>query len=164
MNTGATPVLNTAATQTFEMPQGWTVRKVATALAREWLAPLRPDVVVKSAKWIVQPVVAEPADGLPLWEEGISTADYEQRMERSDLSWSVQARAGRNKSLLLARLNINPNRPMTFDLVCPRDAVPETLIDPAKLAPFLAAHGGAGVEGLFAGLLLDHGFRIVSPH
>lgn len=164
MNTGATLVLNLGATQTFELPQGWTLRKVAASLAREWLAPFRPQVVVKSARWAVQPIVEKPANGQPLWEVGISTAEYEHRLERPDLNWSVQARlqarAGQPRGMVLARLIMNPSRPMTFDMACSQDELPATLIDPDKLAAFLEAHGIAGAEGLFASLLIQNGFHV----
>lgn len=160
LNTDATPFMNIGATQTFELPEGWTLRRVATALAREWLAPFRPTVVAKSARWIVQPVVEEPADGQPLWEEGISTAEYEHRLERPDLTWSIRAKSGRLQSVVLARLTLNQNRPMAFDMVCAQDALPETLIDPDQLATFLEAHGLSRTESLLVGLLTDHGFRV----
>lgn len=162
MNTGATLVANLGAAQTFEMPQGWTHRKVATALAREWLEPFRPAVVAKSARWIVQPVMELPAGGNPLWEPGISTEEYERRLERPDLTWAVRAKAGRPKGMILARLVLNPERPNAFDMACSQDPLPETLIDHDKMADFLEAHGSEGIEGLFTGLLLDHGFRVVS--
>jgi hypothetical protein len=154
--------MNMGATQTFELPRSWTLRQVATALAREWLSPFRPAVVVKSALWIVQPVVEEPA-GQTLWEAGISTEEYERRMERPDLTWTIRAKAGRLKGMLLARLTPNPNRPMTFDMVCYQDALPETLIDSEKMVGFLEGRCLAGTAGLFAGLLIDNGFRVVSP-
>lgn len=153
-------------TKTFEMPTGWTLRQVATVLAREWLTPLRTAVPPKSARWIVQPSVEEPANSQPLWEEGIATAEYERRLERLDLAWSVKAKTGRLRgtSLTLARLTIHPDRPLTFDMVCSQDALPDTLCDPDKLAAFREAHGFAGAEGLFAALLIDHGFRVASSH
>lgn|GEM_PF-1322881 len=162
MNTGATLVVNLGAAQTFEMPQGWTHRKVAAALAREWLEPFRPKVVSKSSRWIVQSVMEPPADGKPLWEPGISTEEYERRLERPDLTWAVRAKAGRPKGVILARLVLNPEWPNAFDMACSQDPMPETLVDPLKLAEFLETHGREGIEGLFTGLLLDHGFRMVS--
>jgi len=152
------------AAQTFELSEGWTLRKVATALVREWLVPFRPAVVLKSARWVVQPVVEEPANGRPLWEEGISTEEYERRLESPDLAWSVRAKTGRLRGLILARLTLNQNRPMTFDMACTQEALPETLIDPAKLAAFLKPHGLAGAEGLFAGLLIDNGLPVASSN
>lgn len=157
MNTAIPVGMTIGPKQTFELPEGWTLRKVVTALAREWLTPLRPEVVPKSVRWVVQPIVEEPADGQPLWEEGISTAEYEHRMERPDLVWSVQARSGRSRGIILARMTMHSNRPMAFDMVCSQDALPETLVAPDKLAAFLEEHGLAGAEGLFTGLLTDHG-------
>lgn len=165
MNT--TLEMNKVETQTFELPRGWTIRQVVTALAREWLVPLRPEPVVKPVRWhdrwTLQPIMEEPANGQPLWEKGISTAEYEHRLDSPDLAWTVQARASRSRSMpdsmLLARLTINPDRPMTFDMAASQDAWPETLFDPDKLAAFLEAHGHAGAQELFACMLRDHGFR-----
>lgn len=162
MKIGAAPTANMGAAQTFVLPEGWTHRRVAVALAREWLEPFRPEVVSKSTRWIVQPIVEKPANGLPLWEDGISTEEYERRLERTDLIWSVRAKSGRSNGLILARLTRDESRPMTFDMVCSQDSVPETLIDPSRMAAFLEDHHLQGVEGLFTGLLLDHGFQAVS--
>ncbi|HYF76237.1 MAG TPA: hypothetical protein VD973_03845 [Symbiobacteriaceae bacterium] len=168
MNMGATLVMNMGTTQTFELPEGWTTRKVVTALAREWLVPLRPEALVKSGRWhdrwTVQPIVEVPANAQPLWEAGTSTAAYEDRLERPDLVWTVQARTGRSRSMpnsiVLARLSVNPIRPTRFDMVCSQGDLPETLLDPGKVAAFLETHGHAGAAGLFACLLIDHGFRV----
>jgi hypothetical protein len=170
MNMGATLVMNMGITQRFELPEGWTIRKVVVALAREWLPPLRPEAVVKSGRWhdrwTVQPIVEVPANAQPLWEPGISTAAYEDRLERPDLVWTVQARTGRTRSMpnsiVLVRLSVDPNRPRAFDMVCSAGDLPETLLDPDKVAAFLKEHGHASAEDLFACLLMDHGFRVAS--
>jgi hypothetical protein len=151
--------VNMGTTQTFELPQGWTLRKIATALAREWLPPFRAVVMVKAAPWMVQPVVEETGAGGALWEAGISTAEYEERLDRFDLSWVIRAKAGRGRGTILARLAMSAEQPAAFHMVCSQDEFPATLFDAAKLAEFQAAHGMAGSDGLFAGLLIGNGFR-----
>lgn len=148
---------------TFDLPQGWTLRKVATTLARVWLPPFRATPLTKRAPWMVQPVVEETdtTQG-PLWERGISTQEYEERLERTDLCWVIRAKAGRSTGTVLARLAMSEHLPMTFQLVCSMDSFPETLFDADRLAEFLEPQHGTGPDGLFAGLLLEHGFQLAS--
>lgn len=148
---------------TFALPQGWTLRQVATALARVWLPPFRAIPATKRAPWMVQPIVEETdtTQG-PLWEPGISTEEYEQRLNRDGLCWSIRAKAGRSSGTVLARLSLNEHRPKTFQLVCSQDSFPDTLFDADRLATFLEPHKAAGVDGLFAGLLLENGFHLAS--
>jgi hypothetical protein len=150
-------------TTMFLLPQGWTLRKVAIALAREWLPPFRAVPVVKAAPWMVQPVVEEPGghDG-PLWEPGISTEDYEERLNRNDLCWQIRAKAGRSKGTVLARLAMSKDHPMTFQMECCQDTFPETLFDAEKLGQFLAESGENRSAGLIAALLSDNGFSLAS--
>lgn len=143
---------------TFRLPEGWTVRKVATALVREWLAPFRAERVFKAARWVVQPVVETPESDAPLWEPGISTADYEERMDRADLTWAIRASSGRGKGIILARLSMSKEQPFAFDMVCCREGFPETLFDHAKLEHFLPGNTPS-VEELFSALLTNHGFQ-----
>lgn len=148
-------------TQTFQLPEGWTVRKVANALVKEWLPPFRAEPVAKAARWVLQAVVEVP-DGseAPLWEPGISTAEYEERLDRADLGWAIRASAGRAKPIILARLAMSGS-PETFQ-VAPQSAFPETLLDGARVDQFLSTHGAAGREDLFATLLADQGFPAVT--
>ncbi len=155
--------MNMGTTLTFDMPQGWTLRKVATALARVWLAPFRAVPVVKAAPWMVQPIVDDPSETpAPLWEPGISTEEYEARLDRTDLCWSIRAKAGRSKGCILARLAMSKDDPARFHMVCSLDAFPETLFDAAKLAEFLEARKTAPGDGVFAGLLFENGFQLAS--
>lgn len=148
---------------TFDLPQGWTLRKVATALARSWLPPFRATTVVKRAPWMVQPVVEElDKAGAPLWEPGISTQEYEMRLDRTDLSWVIRAKAGRSSGTILARLAMSENDPLTFHLVCSQDSIPDTLFDAERLARFVEPQKSAGMDGLFAGLLIANGFHLAS--
>jgi hypothetical protein len=57
---------------------------------------------------------------------------------------------------------MNEHLPMTFQLVCSRDSFPETLFDNERLAAFLDPQHADGVDGLFAGLLLENGFHLAS--
>lgn len=146
-------------TRTFGLPQGWTLRQVATALARQWLPPFRAVPAVKGAPWMVQPIVDESqTSGGPLWEPGISTEEYEDRMNRTDLHWAIRAKAGRGRGTILARLAMCAEHPGAFQLVCSRESFPATLFDKEKLARFSEEQGGEGVDGLFGGLLIEHGF------
>lgn len=155
-------LMNMGTTLTFDMPQGWTLRKVATALAREWLPPFRAVPAVKKAPWMVQPIVSEQDEAVAhLWERGITTEEYEKRLDRSVLSWSIRAKAGRSHGSILARLTVSEDQPMTFDLVCSQDPFPESLFDTDKLARFMDGSGGHP-DGLFAGLLIENGFQLAS--
>ncbi|HWI53443.1 MAG TPA: hypothetical protein VNT01_14980 [Symbiobacteriaceae bacterium] len=152
--------MGNGATLTFRLPEGWTLRKVANVLAREWIPPFRAEPVHKAARWVVQPVVDDPgAANSPLWEPGISTDEYEARLDRSDLAWSIRASAGRGKSTILARLSMNEEQPGTFDMVVTEGAFPPALFDPEKLDEFLKDQGAAETEGLFAALLTSHGIE-----
>lgn len=153
---------NMGTTLAFTLPEGWTLRKVATTLAREWLPPFRAAAVEKGTSWMVQPIMEETdASEGPLWEAGISTEEYERRLDRPGLNWAVRAKSkhGRtSKSLILARFTLKEEQPSVFEMVCTNEALPESLFDPEKLAEFQAEQGAPGAEGLFVGLLKEHGF------
>lgn len=152
--------MNMGTTLAFTMPEGWTLRKVASSLARVWLPPFRAVPAVKGAPWMVQPIVEESGTaGAPLWEPGISTEEYEERLDRSGLGWAIRAKAGRNKGTILARLAMCEERPSTFLMECSLDSFPDTLFDAHKLAQFLDAEGTPGAEGLLSGLLIENGFQ-----
>lgn len=157
--------MNMGTTLTFDMPQGWTLRRVATALARVWLPPFRAVPAVKGAPWMVQPIVNQPEeDTAPLWERGISTEEYEERLDRAGLCWSIRAKAGRSKGTVLARLAMSEDQPTTFVMECSPDSFPESLFDAEKLAQFLEGRSGSETDkdGLFAGLLMENGFQLAS--
>ena len=155
MSVGTSPV-------TFELPEGWTLRQVASALAREWLAPLRAEPAAKAARWVVQSVV-EPPSGTeaPLWEAGISTAEYEERLERADLAWVIRASAGRGKQTVLARLALSKEHAKAFELERTAAPIPDALLDQEKLQEFLAAQGAPDSQNVFATLISSQGFRQV---
>ncbi|HWI64707.1 MAG TPA: hypothetical protein VNT75_23005 [Symbiobacteriaceae bacterium] len=155
--------MNMGTTLTFDLPQGWTLRQVASSLARVWLPPFRAKPVHKGAPWMVQPVMEEPAEaGAPLWEAGITTEEYQERLDRADLQWTIRAKAGRNKGTVLARLALRPGNPTSFEMVCSQDSFPATLFDDDKLHEFLKAQGTTGADGLFGGLLVQNGFRPIA--
>jgi hypothetical protein len=112
---------------------------------------------------MVQPVVEE-SDGAqgPLWERGISTEEYEDRLDRAGLCWVIRAKAGRSVGTILARLAISESHPMTLEIVCSQDSFPVTLFDPDTLSQFLETQGRQGADGLFSGLLIGNGFRLIS--
>lgn len=144
----------------FDLPQGWTARKVATALAREWLTPFRTEPAVKAPRWLLQPVVEDPGQsGKPLWEAGISTEKYEERMNRADLSWTVRASWGRGRATVLARIIAGKDQVETFQVACTDANLPATLFDTDRVDEFLADQGTSGTSGLFTSLLIDKGFR-----
>lgn len=150
-------------TLTFQLPAGWTLRKVAGALAREWLTPFRAEPAARGARWVLQSILEDPDNGkTPLWEAGISTRDYEERLNRTDLAWCVRASARRGKGSVLVRLTMNEDQPQTFQVVTYPGAVPEALFDPEKVAAFLQEQGTDGAEGLLAAVLVSKGFRLIT--
>lgn len=155
--------MSSGSTLTFHLPEGWTVRKVATEMVREWIPPFRAEPAAKAARWVVQSVVENPTEaGAPLWEPGISTEEYEARLNRPDLSWAIRASAGRGKSTILARLVKNTDQPDTFQVQIPPVTYPETLFDTGKMGEFLQGHGTPETGNLFAALLEEKGFEPAS--
>lgn len=148
-------------TLTFYMPEGWTLRAVASALANEWLTPFRAKPAHKTARWILQSVISPEKSEVPLWEPGISTAEYELRLDNPDLTWDIRVTAGRGRSTTLARLALSKEQPGSFHLTCADTAFPETLFDAEKLDQFLQAEGKSSEERFFATLLSSHGFQVV---
>lgn len=151
---------------TFGLPEGWSLRNVATALAREWLPPFRAETVAKGAPWLVQPIMEETSETEgPLWEPGISTEEYEKRLDRPDLGWAVRAKSSRgktSKAVILARFTADAEDPRQFQMVCAVEALPEGLFDPEKIEQYLSERGMTGDDKLFSGLLLDNGFQVTS--
>lgn len=153
---------NTGTTLAFTLPEGWTLRKVVTTLAREWLPPFRAVPVEKGTSWMVQPIMEETdtSEG-PLWEAGISTEEYERRLERPSLNWAVRAKSkhGRvSKTIILAHFTLSQDLPSVFEMVCTDEALPSSLFDAEKVANFLGEGTTAGAEGLIAALLQENGF------
>lgn len=111
---------------------------------------------------MVQPIMEETdASEGPLWEAGISTEEYERRLERPSLNWAVRAKSkhGRtSKTIVLAHFTLKEEQPAVFEMVCTDEALPESLFDATKVADFLENAGAKGAEGLFTGLLKEHGF------
>ncbi len=142
--------------------EGWTLRKVATALAREWLPPFLAETGPKAPRWILQPVVETPEeDAPPLWEPGISTEEYERRVESPRLAWVIRANVarGRNKGKILARLAYKKPHEL-IDLTVFPVSIAESPFDDGKVQEFLDGQESDGMEGLFVGLLEGEGFRI----
>jgi len=152
--------MSTGATRSFHLPQDWTLRKVVTAMAQEWLPPFRAEPAFKAARWVVQAVMENnDKTDAPLWEAGISTAEYESRLERAVRRWAIRATAGRGKATILASFAIDKERPGTFQLIASDAPTPETLFDAEKQEQFLLAHGEVGKDAFFATLLTEHGFK-----
>jgi hypothetical protein len=148
---------------TFHLPKGWTLRKMAGALAREWFSPVQALPAPKVARWVVQSVMEEQEDGqAPLWEPGISTTEYEERLDSSDVGWAIRATAGRGKGIILARLTLNKEQPGTFHLECGKMPFPERLLDPEKLQEVLKADSDITVDELFTTLMTNNGIQPVS--
>jgi hypothetical protein len=152
--------MTAGATLTYDLPQGWTLRKLVTAMVQEWLPPFRAEPALKAARWVVQSVMegTDKAEA-PLWEPGISTSEYESRVDQAVLSWAIRATAGRGKGTILARLTMSQTEPERIQLVCSQTPFPETLFDAGKMDEFLKEQGAAGEDGLFAALLAQHGFQ-----
>lgn len=151
-------------TLAFTLPEGWTLRKVATALAREWLPPFRAVPTLKGTSWMVQPIMEETdASEGPLWEAGIATEEYERRLEHPSLNWAVRAKSkhGRtSKSLILAHFTLREEQPPSVDMVCTTEPLPESLFDTEKLAEYLSGAENPSAEALFIALLKEHGFEL----
>lgn len=151
--------MSTSPTLNFLLPQGMTLRQVANALVQEWLPPFRAEPTFKAARWVIQAVMENPADA-PLWEPGISTSEYETRMEEANLSWAIRATAGRSKGIILARLvRLSGGSPTMFQLVASQTAFPETLFDSGKVSEFLQGQGAVAEAGFFAALLANNGVQ-----
>lgn len=149
-------------TLTYQLPDGWTLRKVAATMVREWLPPFRAEPPAKAARWVIQSVMEEiQKDQPPLWEAGISTEEYEERLDRAELRWLIRASAGRGKGTVLARFS-PCSEPGCFELVCGESTLPDNLFDNEKVDQFLKEHETEGVPGLFATLLANNGFEPVN--
>lgn len=111
---------------------------------------------------MVQPIMEETdASEGPLWEAGISTEEYERRLDRPGLNWAVRAKSkhGRtSKTIILAHFTLREEQPSIFEMVCTTEAMPESLFDTQKLGEFLADQDAPGAEALFVALLKEHGF------
>lgn len=152
--------MSTGATQKFHMPRGWTLRRVVTTLVQEWLPPFRAEPAQKGARWVVQSVMEEAEKGgAPLWEPGISTAEYEERLDRTVRSWAIRATAGRGKGTVLARFAIAPEQPGLLEFTGSPTPMPETLFDAGKVGELLQGQEPAGGEDIFTALLAQHGFK-----
>jgi len=143
----------------FHLREGWTLRQLVTTLVREWLPPFRAVPESKRMRWAVQPIV-EPPGGpeAQLWERGISTREYEARLDHREVCWQVRARNGRAKGIILAHLAMSSDEPQTVTmLLCP-DPFPEELFDAEKMEQDLNVPGSVGAGELFSILLTQHGF------
>ena len=147
----------------FQLPEGWTVRRVATSLAREWLTPFLADTGPKAPRWVLQPVVEAPEGDAPLWEAGITTEEYEKRLDREDLAWAIRASVarGRGKGTVLARLSIKKEEPGKVQVDIFQNPIPDSVFDSAKVDEFLQARGAQGMGGLMAGLLTNEGLGYI---
>jgi len=153
--------MRTDRTLSFQLPEGWTLRKVATAMVQEWLPPLRVEPAPKAARWVVQSVM-EGANDVPLWEPGISTEEYESRIDRYITSWAIRASAGRGKGVILARLSLDAEDPKILHLTAGTDPIPDQLFDEQRVDELRSREGtGDKPGGLFAALLRQHGFVCV---
>lgn len=149
-------------TLTYHLPEGWTLRKVASTMVRDWLPPFRAEPPAKAARWVIQSVMEEvDKDQQPLWEPGISTEEYEERLDNADLRWVVRASAGRGKGQILARFALCGDNPKTFELSCSPTPPPDTLFDQEKIEEYLQDQEGEGLQGLMAALLTSNGFDMV---
>lgn len=153
--------MSTGKPLTFRMPEGWTVRKVAVALAKEWLQPFRAETTRKSARWILQAVINRDTVKGPIWEPGIPTREYEARLEDPDLAWNIRATVGRGRNTILAKLTNSEDQPETFELECTATSFPETLFDAEKLSEFMEEQGSPGTEELLCAVLRSQGFQLV---
>lgn len=143
----------------FDLPEDWTLRKVASAMVRDWLPAFRAEPAAKAARWVLQSVVEDPGKGeIPLWEPGISTEEFEARMERFDLAWVIRATAGRGKGTILARFSQEADRPGAFQMECSQVPLPETLFDKDKVTEFLGEETASNMETLCVAILRQNGF------
>lgn len=159
--------MNASTSVKFRLLDGWTVRKVAAALAREWLPPILAKTGPKAPRWLLQPVVeVPPGNDTQLWEAGISTEEYERRLENTDLSWVIRANVarGRGKGNVLARLAMEEADTIVMNVY--GSAVPESLFDQSMIRSYLKERsdddGDDGIDGLFVGLVADAGFNLIA--
>lgn len=159
--------MSTSTTLQFHLRKGWTLRKVATALVREWLPPFQAAPAAKGIRWVVQRVVEAPGGPeAELWERGISTNEYEARLDRPEVCWSIRARngrgSGRGKGIVLARLAMSSDQPETVTMELSLDSFPEALFDAEKLEQYRNDSGSLEMGTLFAALLTEHGFQPIA--
>ncbi|HWI61804.1 MAG TPA: hypothetical protein VNT75_08205 [Symbiobacteriaceae bacterium] len=153
--------MNAGTTLTFLLPDGWTIRQVASTLVREWLPAFRAQPAPKAARWVVQSVMeSSDAASAPLWEPGISTEEYEARLDSADLNWVIRATAGRGKGTVLARFVPVPDRPDAFELICYPAAFPDALFDAPKMEQVSRDYGAGDAGNVFAAILTSHGLRM----
>jgi len=155
--------MSTGTTLQFHLNEGWTLRKVATALVREWLPPFRAVPEEKGNRWVVDRVVEAPGGPkADLWERGISTPDYEARLDSPDVCWSIRARNRRGKGIILAHLAMSNDQPETVTMLVSLNPFPEALFDTEKMEELLKAPGNLEMGALFAALLTNYGFEPVA--
>ena len=41
-------------TMVYHLPEGWTLRKVASTMVRDWLQPFRAEPSTKASRWVIQ--------------------------------------------------------------------------------------------------------------
>ena len=149
-------------TMVYHLPEGWTLRKVASTMVRDWLQPFRAEPSTKASRWVIQSVMEEVDEGQPpLWEPGIPTEEYERRLDEANLRWCVRASAGRGKGTILARFDRCEDRPDAFAVTCSSDPVPDSLFDVEKIRAHLGDRACEGLQGLFEALLAENGFTAV---
>jgi hypothetical protein len=154
--------MSIGSTMVYHLQDGWTLRKVASTMVREWLQPFRAEPATKATRWVIQSVMEEvDEDQPPLWEPGISTEEYERRLDEANLRWCVRATAGRGKGTILARFSMCDDRPDSFEVACTTDPLPAALFDPEKVDEYLKGRPNRGMQGLIEALLNDNGFEAV---
>jgi len=132
-------------------------------MVREWLQPFRAEQPTRSGRWVIQPVMEEvDEDQPPLWEPGITTEEYERRLDEANLRWCVRATAGRGKGTILARFTLCDDRPDSFVITYPSDPVPDSLFDAEKVEAYLGDRAPEGLQALFDALLAENGFEAVN--
>lgn len=151
-------VMTTETKLAFQMPKGRSLRQVASAMVQEWLPPFRAEAPPKAARWTLQAVMERPDSTRPLWEAGISTDEYEQRLDREVSSWAIRATAGRGRGIILARLVAPKERPGVLEVLVSPAPMPETMLDADKVNEFV--DGQEPIEGgLLAAILRQQGFE-----
>jgi hypothetical protein len=157
------PDMATSSSVSYSLPQGWTPRKVAQLMVKDWLPPFLAEADPRAPRWVLQSVMEPPENGTgPIWEAGISTEEYEERLENSDIAWAIRASVarGRTKGTVLARLHRGNGDPNTVELTIFQGPLPQTLFDNSKVEEYLTKHDATeGIAGLLTELLNEAGLR-----
>lgn len=144
----------------FVLPDDMSLRNLATALASELLPPyLASPARPKGPRWVLKAVIHNPSGtAADLWEAGISTEEYQQRLEDPSLSWQIRADLTHTRGRGITLAEVKHGDTPGSVVVEVADAVkPGTPFDPAKLSEHLGTE--PTMPDLFRTVLTEVGGR-----